>query len=327
MADNLAQFTWGPLMTAATFTSRYYMSPDGLRLHYRDYAGPPNAPFTVVCIPGLTRNARDFDELAPHLAKTYRVICAELRGRGLSEYAKDPATYVPPVYVRDIAALIKSTGLAQVALLGTSLGGVVAMVLGGVFSAKILGIVLNDIGPEVNQAGLDRIASYLGKTKPIHTWDDAAEAMQMLDGLIYPDYQQADWHKMARRRFIQAEDGTFRPDYDLNISKPFAGSAAATNLWPYFLGMRHVPALAIRGETSDLLTAAVFGRMKQEVPTLRQVVVPKHGHAPYLDEPEALEAIDGFLTQLPARLGPLTVVARTVKSLLFLIQLKIKGVI
>ena len=314
-------------MTAAAFTSRYYMSSDGLKLHYRDYPGPPNAPFTVICIPGLTRNARDFDELAPHLAATYRVLCVELRGRGLSEYAKDPATYVPPVYVRDVATLIKATGLAQVALIGTSLGGIVSMVLGGVFSAKLLGIVLNDIGPEVNQAGLTRIAGYLGKTKPINSWDDAAEAMKMLDAQIYPGYQQADWLKMARRRFIQGEDGAFRPDYDLNISKPFAGSTAAVNLWPYFLAMGNIPVLAIRGETSDLLAPEVFARMKQGMPKLTQVTVPNHGHAPYLDEPEAVQGIDAFLAKLPAKLSPFTVAARAVKSLIFLIQLKIKGVI
>jgi pimeloyl-ACP methyl ester carboxylesterase len=303
------------------------MSPDGLRLHYRDYAGPPDAPFTVICIPGLTRNARDFDELAPHLAQKYRVLCAELRGRGLSEYAKDPSTYVPPVYVRDMMAMIKSTGLSQVVLIGTSLGGVVSMVLASVFSAKILGVVLNDIGPEVDQAGLTRIASYLGKTKPITTWDDAADAMQMLDGVIYPDYQRADWHKMARRRFIQAEDGSIRPDYDLAISKPFGGSTAAVDLWPYFRGMQDVPVLAIRGETSDLLSSDVFARMKQEKPLLEQVIVPNHGHAPYLDEPEAMRGIDNFLARLPRRLSPLAVVRRTVKSLVFLTQLKMKGVI
>jgi len=314
-------------MTAATFTSRYYMSPDGLRLHYRDYSGPPNAPFTVLCIPGLTRNVRDFDELAPHLAKTYRVLCADLRGRGLSEYAKDPATYVPPVYVGDIAALIKSTGLRQVALIGTSLGGIVSMVLASVFSAKVLGVVLNDVGPEINPAGLARIASYLGKSRPINSWEDAAEAMKMLDAQIYPDYQQADWLKMARRRFVQEPDGAFRPDYDLNISRPFAGSSAAVNLWPYFLAMRDIPTLAIRGETSDLLSPEVFARMKQERPNLLQVTVPNHGHAPYLDEPEAVQGIDSFLAKLPKRIGPLKVIVRMVRSALFLGKLKAAGII
>ncbi len=314
-------------MTEAPFTSRFYTSPDGLKLHYRDYSGPANAPLTVLCIPGLTRNARDFEALAPHLATRYRVLCAELRGRGLSEYAKDPSTYVPPVYARDIAALIKSTGLAQVALIGTSLGGIISMILAGVMPAKLLGVVLNDIGPEIDPAGLARIAGYLGKTKPITTWDEAAAAVQMLDGTIYPGYQQADWLKMARRRFVQNPDGSFRPDYDLNISKPFAGSTAAVDLWPFFLSMKRIPVLAIRGGTSDLLNPAVFARMKQELPHLRQATVPPHGHAPYLDEPEALEAIDSFLATLPPRLGPLTVLSRTIGSFLFLARLKISGII
>ena len=166
-------------MTEAPFTSRFYTSPDGLKLHYRDYPGPSNAPFAVLCIPGLTRNARDFEELAPHLAAKYRVLCVELRGRGLSEYAKDPMTYVPPVYVRDVAALIKAASLSQVALIGTSLGGIISMVLAGVMPAKLLGVVLNDIGPEIDPAGLARIAGYLGKTKPVTTWDEAAAAVQI----------------------------------------------------------------------------------------------------------------------------------------------------
>lgn len=317
-------------MTAATtapFTSRFYTSPDGLKLHYRDYQGPPDAHFTVLCIPGLTRNARDFEELAPHLAQRYRVLCVELRGRGLSEYAKDSATYVPPVYMRDVAALIQHEGLAQVALIGASLGGIISMILGGVMPQRLLGVILNDVGPELDTAGLTRIASYLGKSKPINSWDDAAAAIQFLDGANYPGYQQADWQKMARRRFIQTEDGSFRADYDLNISKPFAGSSAAVNLWPFFLRLKRIPVLAIRGGTSDLLSAEVFARMKREVPHLQQAVVPQHGHAPYLDEPEALQAIDSFLAGLPSRLGPLTVLSRSLGAMAFLTKLKITGVI
>ncbi len=313
-------------MTSATFTSRFYTSADGLKLHYRDYPGPANAPFTVLCIPGLTRNAKDFEELAPHLAIKYRVLCADLRGRGLSEYAKDPMTYVPPVYVRDMASLIRSAGLSQVALIGTSLGGIISMVMAGVMPAKLLGIVLNDIGPELDPAGLTRIASYLGKSKPITTWDEAAAAIHMLDGIIYPGYQQAEWLKLARRRFIEMPDGAFRPDYDFNISKPFA-SAGAVNLWPFFKAMKDIPVLAIRGGTSDLLNPVVFTRMKQELAHLDQAVVPNHGHAPYLDEPEALQAIDRFLAKLPSRLGPFTAIGRTFRSILFLMRLKMQGVI
>ncbi len=314
-------------MTEAPFTSRFYTSPDGLKLHYRDYPGPSNAPFAVLCIPGLTRNARDFEELAPHLAAKYRVLCVELRGRGLSEYAKDPMTYVPPVYVRDVAALIKAASLSQVALIGTSLGGIISMVLAGVMPAKLLGVVLNDIGPEIDPAGLARIAGYLGKTKPVTTWDEAAAAVQMLDGTIYPDYQQADWLRMARRRFVQSSDGSFRPDYDVNISKPFAAGAAAVDLWPFFLSMKNIPVLSIRGGTSDLLNPKVFTRMKAELPHVRQATVPNRGHAPNLDEPEALSAIDSFLASLPARLSPWTVLRRSMGSIAFLARLKMTGVL
>lgn len=314
-------------MAAAAFTSRFYTSPDGLKLHYRDYPGPATAPFTVLCIPGLTRNARDFEDLAPHLADKCRVLCVELRGRGLSEYAKDPNTYLPAVYVRDVTALLKSAGLARVVLLGTSLGGIISMIMASVMSAKVLGVILNDIGPEIDPSGLARIAGYLGKSKPITSWDEAAGAIKLLDGTIYPDYQAADWLRMARRRYVQSpEGGSFRPDYDLDISKPFANNSSAVNLWPFFLAMKGLPVLGIRGGTSDFLGADVFARMKQELPDLRQVTVQNHGHAPYLDEPEAIEGIDSFLAALPSRLGPLTVLVRTLKSLIFFAKLKINGV-
>lgn len=312
---------------AAPFTSRFYTSFDGLTLHYRDYGGPRGAPLTVICIPGLTRNARDFEDLAPHLAQKYRVLCVELRGRGLSEYAKNPATYVPPVYVRDIDSLIAAAGLTQVALIGTSLGGIISMVLGGIVPHKLLGVVLNDIGPELDPAGLARIATYVGKSRPIITWDEAAAVVEDLDRVVFPGYSAADWQRMARRRFAVSEDGAFRPDYDLNISKPFSGSAAAVNLWPFFGAMKDIPMLSIRGETSDLFSPEVFARMKREVPALKQVTVARHGHAPYLDEPEAIEAIDAFLAGLPRRLGMFTALSRQMRALVFLARLKIKGVI
>ncbi len=315
-------------MSPISFVSRYYTSPDGLKLHYRDYAGPASPRLTVVCIPGLTRNARDFEDLAPHLAKTYRVICVELRGRGLSEYAKDPMTYVPPTYVRDVAALLKVAKLAHVALIGTSLGGIISMVLGATMPAKILGVVLNDIGPEISPEGLARIASYVGQTRPITNWDEAAAAIRMIDGKIFPDYETDEtWIKMARRRFVETEEGAFRPDYDLNISKPFATSTAAVNLWPFFTALKRIPALAIRGETSDLLSPEIFAQMKQVVPNLRQVIVPNRGHAPYLDEPEALGAIDDFLEGLPRSLNPLTVVRRQLAGVWLLTRLKMQGAI
>ncbi len=307
------------------FTSRYYTSTDGLRLHYRDYAGPPDARLTVVCIPGLTRNARDFEEVAPHLADRYRVICVELRGRGLSEYAKDPMTYVPAVYVRDIISLLDSAGLERVALIGTSLGGIISMVLATVVPARLLGVVINDIGPELDPVGLARIGSYVGRTKEIRDWSEAAAAIAAIDGVVFPEYTGEDWLRMARRRFVETQAGTLKADYDPDISKPFVATAKAVNLWPFFRSFRLLPVLALRGGHTDLLSVDIFERMQTEVPHLKRVTVPNRGHAPYLDEPEARQAIDAFLDSLPTTIGPLTALKRKIVAAATVVRLKLKG--
>ncbi|TAL03555.1 MAG: alpha/beta hydrolase [Rhodospirillaceae bacterium] len=308
----------------AAFASRFYQSSDGLQLHYREYAGPSDAPLTVLCLPGLTRNARDFEDLAPHLARRYRVFCAEFRGRGLSAYAPNPATYVPPVYVGDMAALLKAAGVSQVAVIGTSLGGLVATLMTAVMPAKILGVVLNDIGPVIDPAGLARIAGYLGKGRPLKSWEDAAAVVEDMDGVIYPDYGKADWLRMARRRFIATPDGGFRPDYDFKIAEPFAGGATP-DLWPYFARLRLVPTLALRGATSDILAPETFARMGEVIPALRRVEVPNRGHTPYLDEPSALSAIDTFMAGLPPRLGMARRIRRSLSAAGFLVRLKLAG--
>ncbi len=310
---------------AALFTSRYYASADGLRLHYRDYPGPANARLTVVCIPGLTRNARDFEDVAPHLADRYRVICVELRGRGLSEYAKDPMTYVPQTYVRDIIALLDAVGVKRVAIIGTSLGGIISMLLATVVPARLLGVVINDIGPELDPVGLARIGSYVGRTKPIQSWADAAAAIEAIDGMVFPEYKGEDWVRMARRRFVETPEGGIRADYDTDISKPFIATAKAVNLWPFFRSFRMIPVMALRGGHTDLLSVEIFEKMQIEVPHLKRVTVPNRGHAPYLDEPEARAAIDAFLDSLPARIGFLTAVKRKAIAAATLIGLKLKG--
>jgi pimeloyl-ACP methyl ester carboxylesterase len=284
--------------TPQTFVSRHYQSTDGLRLHYRDYAGPADAPFTVICVPGLTRNARDFEALAPHLAARYRVLCVELRGRGLSQYATDPMTYVPLTYVRDIETLIDHAGLAAAALIGTSLGGLVSILCAAIIPAKVFGVVLNDAGTDIDPTGLARIRGYVGKAPPVVTWDDAAKAIQFLDGIIYPDYTAADWARTARRRFIENPDGTLRLDYDMNISKTMALPETTPDMWPYFRKLTDIPTLVLRGATSDILAAETVTRMKEAVHKLKAVEIPNRGHTPYLDEPLSLSAIDTFLAGL-----------------------------
>ena len=236
----------------------------------------------------------------------------------------NPLTYVPPVYVRDMTALLKAARVSQVALIGTSLGGLVATLMTAVMTAKVLGIVLNDIGPVIDPAGLARIAGYLGKGTPLRSWEDAAAVVEAMDGVIYPDYGKADWLRMARRRFIAMPDGSFRPDYDFKIAEPFAGGATP-DLWPYFARLRLVPTLALRGATSDILAPEIFTRMGEVIPTLRRVEIPNRGHTPYLDEPVALSAIDTFIAGLPSRLGVATRIRRSLSAAGFLMGLKLAG--
>ena len=315
------------MAAAGFFLERTYTSFDGLKLYVRDYPGPREAKLTVICIPGLTRNSRDFDALAPHLAEKYRVICVELRGRGKSEYAPDPMSYQPPIYVRDLLSLMKAFSLKRVALVGTSLGGIISTVLGAVVPARVMGIVTNDIGPEIDTAGLTRIAAYVARGYSGPSWDAAAEALRDVDGKIYPDYTHDDWVRMAKRRFKDAADGGVVSDYDLNIAKPFGNAAnagaAATSLWPYFLRLRDIPFLALRGAISDVLSSETFALMKLKMPQMEQCIVPARGHTPYLDEPIALAALDGFLARLPEKLSPMEWFSRFARGIEFLIRLKL----
>ena len=297
-------------MPQSSFASRTYTSFDGLTLHYRDFAGSgsgnPGAA-VVLCLPGLTRNARDFEDLAVHLAaRGHRVLCADLRGRGRSEYAKDPMTYVPATYVQDVAALLDAAGVSAVAIVGTSLGGIIAMIAAAVMPHRLLGAVLNDVGPELDPAGMARIGKLVGKSVPMASWDEVAAAIQRGEAAFYPDFGPDDWMDQAKRRFILMEDGRLRADYDLDIAKPFAVNFAPVNLWPFFAAFAGIPVLAIRGALSDLLSPAIFSRMKDAKPDLEQVTVPRRGHVPLLTEPECLPAIDRFLDGLSAKPGMVT---------------------
>jgi pimeloyl-ACP methyl ester carboxylesterase len=282
------------------FTACRFRTGDGLELAYRDYRGPRDAPFTVICLPGLTRNVRDFEDLAPRLAARWRVLCLDTRGRGESARATDPMTYVPKSYVADLGALIAHEGLSEVALIGTSLGGMVATLFTAIHPEKVLGVVLNDVGPEIDPRGLARIAGYVGKTPPIETWEDAADAVADIDSGNFPDYGPADWLRQAKRRYAEGPDGRPRLDYDLDIAKAFATPAATPEQWPFFHRLSNVPALLLRGATSDVLARETVERMKAAAPGLTAVEIEGRGHTPALDEPQALAAIEGFLASLPS---------------------------
>jgi pimeloyl-ACP methyl ester carboxylesterase len=274
---------------------RQFTSQDGLRLYYRDYgdALSPGAP--VVCLGGLTRNSKDFHDLAMHLSPGRRVVCLDYRGRGRSAYDPDWRNYQPRTYINDIKHLLAAANLHGIVFVGTSLGGVLAMVMCVAAPIGVAGVVLNDIGPTVSSDGLGRILDYIKVDRPQPDWETAARHMRkLLPTLGLAD--DAEWLHMARNTFREGPDGLLHFDWDIDLARPLmADKAPAPDLWPYYRALRHIPALAIRGENSDILTTDTFDRMAVEKPDLRRLTVAGKGHTPTLGEPESLAAIDDFL--------------------------------
>lgn len=283
----------------ADFEDLYWWSADGLRLHARDYAGKADRP-AILCLPGLTRNARDFAAFAERLAPDWRVLAVEFRGRGESAYAKDPMSYVPLTYAQDVAALIEAAGIDRFVAVGTSLGGIVAMLLAGMMPGRIAGAVLNDIGPDIEPAGLARVRGYVGKSSNHPTWMHAARALQESSGSVYPDWSIEDWLAMAKRVYRLSSAGRIVLDYDARIAEPFRlpGNEAGPDMWRAFAALRDVPVLVVRGERSDMLSGATAERMIATLPAARLVTVPRVGHVPTLAEPEALGAIEQLLERV-----------------------------
>ncbi|HEV2227781.1 MAG TPA: alpha/beta hydrolase [Steroidobacteraceae bacterium] len=274
----------------------WYDSQEGLRLFARVYAGPGAAAPVVLCLHGLTRNSRDFEDLAAHLAARYRVIVPDVRGRGLS--ARDPnfSNYQIPVYLADLQRLLAGLGAARVAIVGTSMGGLMAMVLAAMQPALLAGIVLNDVGPEVDPAGLARIRGYVGKAAAVHDWAGAVAQVRAVHGSAWPGLDDARWEKIARTSYREDAQGVPQPDSDPLIAEAVKDtSKAAPDLWPLWGAIARVPILAIRGEHSDILSAATLARMQREKPDLATLTAANRGHAPLLDEPECVKAIDEFL--------------------------------
>ena len=271
----------------------FYRSADGLRLYARDYFGPKDTSPAILCLPGLTRNGKDFAELAEHLCKRSRVICADQRGRGRSERDTDPLRYRPDVYVADMWTLCDVLRLPSVAIIGTSLGGLMAILMAVQAPARVDRIVINDIGPEVDPKGIARIAGYVGKSAPVATWEQAARQTAQINEVAFPDYSDAEWMAMARNVYVQDEAAPVL-DYDAAIARGLSSGTAAPDLWPIFGAVAPKPVLAIRGALSDLLSEPTFAEMSRRLPNLRRVTVPRRGHAPTLVEPEALAAIDEF---------------------------------
>ena len=277
----------------------YWETSDGLKLHYRDYPGDAVRP-PIICIPGLTRNARDFEGVAARLAGDWRLLCVELRGRGESAQARDPMSYVPLTYLQDLEALIAALALERFVLFGTSLGGIITMLLAASGKQRIAGALLNDIGPAMEPRGLEHIRSYVGRARDWPTWLHAARFLAEMQRDRYPDWEIEQWLVYAKRLARLTPAGRIVFDYDMRIAEPFKlpSGEAGFDLWPAFRALAGIPSLVVHGEISDLLSAETVARMKAELPSLESVTVPNVGHAPTLDEPEAEAAIDALLARI-----------------------------
>lgn len=286
------------------FVERRWTSPDGLTLFARDYApaaGAARPP--VIAIHGLTRNSADFEAIAPLLAQSgRRVLAVDVRGRGLSDRAPDPMTYMPDVYARDVLVLMEQAAIERAVFVGTSMGGLITMALTAMRPRAVVAAVLNDIGPEVAPEGLARIAAYSGQPVEIGSWADAAAYAKRINSVAFPHYTDADWDAFARRIFRQQPNGEIALDYDPDIALPIRAAGAKAlvpNLWPMFRRLaKKRPTLLVRGANSDLLSADIAARMKKAAPTMAYVEVPGIGHAPMLDEAEAKAAIFEFLAEI-----------------------------
>jgi pimeloyl-ACP methyl ester carboxylesterase len=288
-----------------SYAERRWRTADGIDLHIRDYpgaGGPARLP--VICLHGLTRNSKDFAAIAGEIAGAgRRVIVPEMRGRGRSGYDPQPMNYVPKTYARDVAGMMRALGVERAIFLGTSMGGIITMLMAATHSRRVAGAILNDVGPEVAPEGLARIAAYAGKPAQIGSWDEATAYVRRIGAAAFPHFGDADWQRFAHLTFRTTDSGTPAFDYDPAIAEPMrAGKLKAPPLLTWFLFRRLArrrPLLLLRGERSDILSPAVAGRMRRIAKHILYAEIPGVGHAPMLDEPAARQAIAAFLAEVP----------------------------
>jgi pimeloyl-ACP methyl ester carboxylesterase len=288
----------------STYTDLSYTSTDGLTLYARDYAAHSGkARLPVICIHGLTRNASDFDELAPWIAtQGRRVIALDVRGRGRSEHDPDPSKYNPMVYAGDVIKLAHDLGIERAVFVGTSMGGIITMTLALRRLKLIAAAVLNDVGPVISPKGLTRIASYAGKDCVLTSWEQATDYIMTINQQAFPANDLEEWSKWAHRAFTENEQGQLVLRYDPNIAMPLQTGKLKPSSWMGRMAFRRLarnrPVLLVRGALSDLVEDEQAGYMRRAAPAMQYAVVPGVGHAPMLTEPPARDAIFQFLSQV-----------------------------
>ncbi len=287
------------------YEDRFWSSRDGLKLHYREYPGPehPGADTRppIVCLHGLTRNARDFEQLAERLSPEWRVICPEMRGRGESEYAREAAAYNPLQYVEDVTVLLDELQIDRFVAIGTSMGGLMTMLIALQQPNRVVAAVINDVGPYLEPAGIERIKDYVGQGRSFPTWVHAARGLEEMHGGAYPNRDLPFWIAAAKRVMTLSSNDRIVFDYDMKIAEPFVQidpEAAQADMWPALEALASKPVLILRGALSDLLGTATLAGMVQRLPGAEAITIADVGHAPTLCEPEAFAAIDRLLARV-----------------------------
>ncbi len=304
---------------SANFQEHRYHSSDRLSLYYREYGAGEDV---VLCLHGLTRNSKDFHKLATHLAGRFRVLVPDVRGRGQSDRDRRPSRYNPGIYVRDVWALLEHAGVYRVTVIGTSMGGLMGMIMADQQAGRVRGLVLNDIGPEVPAEAVARIMQYAGKTPEMPDWDAAAAAARASYEVALPGMPDAFWSEYVRLGWRENAAGRPEPDVDPAVGAvirhpPQAVRAlqwlgrhkvvrrvagVALDPWDAFRSVT-MPCLVVHGALSDVLTFDIVERMQAVHPALDVAHVPDRGHTPLLNEPVALAAIDAFLDRVFGRQG------------------------
>ena len=281
------------------YKERYVEAADGLRLYCRDYPNP--SPRSVVlCLPGLTRNSCDFAPLATHISKTRRVLCPDLRGRGKSGYDPTWRNYHPGQYAADLWQVLDTLQVEEVVVIGTSLGGWVAMLLNHQRPGRIAGVVMNDIGPEADPGGIARVVSTAGRLDVVGSLAEAIEQAKSVYSIAFPDWSEEQWQAYTEATYRPLDDGRFDMNFDRNIGHAAREGVSGLDIdpWAMFNGLAAVPTLLIHGVLSDILTAPIIEKMHEQKPDLQVVPVWNRGHAPLLDEQEAVDAITTFLESI-----------------------------
>jgi pimeloyl-ACP methyl ester carboxylesterase len=287
-----------------TFTAR-----DGLTLYARHYPAQAASGRAVLCLPGLTRNSRDFHDLATflssHPTRPREVWCPDYRGRGSSEYDKNWRNYSPFIELLDVLDLMTISDLHEVGVIGTSRGGIIAALMAVMRPTAMAALVLNDIGPVIETAGLARIMGYAGKIPVPADWNEAAEIVRSMNKRFFTNLTEEDWHRLARQVFND-RGGRPAPAYDNNISNALSEidiTLKLPEMWAQFEALKHIPAMVLRGENSDLLSASTVEEMARRHPRLTAVTIHAQGHAPLLTDRFSMGIIADFLRETDADAG------------------------